>query len=179
MKDLLKTIKLNENSISMFLGAVVVIVAGLLVVNYFRNLRTSPSIERTGVQDQRVALPAEHTVAAGEYLWSIAEKYYESGFNWTDIAKENKLTNPNKLLVGQKLSIPKVESQANILPKTEVKIGESQISGDSYQVARNDNLWEIAVRAYGDGYQWIKIARENKLRNPNLIHSGNSLILPR
>jgi len=46
-------------------------------------------------------------------------------------------------------------------------------------VVKGDNLWQIALRAYGDGYQWVKIARENKLANPDLIHSGNILKIPR
>jgi nucleoid-associated protein YgaU len=44
---------------------------------------------------------------------------------------------------------------------------------------KGDSLWKIAVRAYGDGYKWVSIAKANKLVNPNLIHSGNVLTLPR
>ncbi|PIZ97158.1 MAG: lectin, partial [Candidatus Levybacteria bacterium CG_4_10_14_0_2_um_filter_35_8] len=37
----------------------------------------------------------------------------------------------------------------------------------------------IAVRAYGDGYRWVDIARANGLENPDLIFSGNVLKIPR
>lgn len=46
-------------------------------------------------------------------------------------------------------------------------------------MVKGDHLWGIAVRAYGDGYKWVEIARENNLVNPNLIHPGNVLSLPR
>lgn len=56
---------------------------------------------------------------------------------------------------------------------------EGQIKGASYTVVQGDNLWNIAVRAYGDGYKWVEIAKANKLANPDLIHAGNKFVLPR
>ena len=55
----------------------------------------------------------------------------------------------------------------------------NSITGSRYTVQKDDYLWEIAVRAYGDGYKWVEIARANKLVNPNIIHPGNMLTLPR
>jgi len=55
----------------------------------------------------------------------------------------------------------------------------SSVTDDSYTVAKGDSLWKIAVRAYGDGYKWVEIARANNLANPNIIHAGNILTLPR
>ncbi|MGA2968080.1 MAG: LysM peptidoglycan-binding domain-containing protein, partial [Candidatus Levyibacteriota bacterium] len=49
----------------------------------------------------------------------------------------------------------------------------------TYTVKSGDYLWSIAIRAYGDGYQWVKIAKANNLTNPDLIFSGNVLQLPR
>jgi len=48
-----------------------------------------------------------------------------------------------------------------------------------YTVVAGDSLWNIAVREYGDGYAWTKIATANNLINPDLIHAGNVLRLPR
>lgn len=53
------------------------------------------------------------------------------------------------------------------------------INGTSYTVVEGDTLWDIACRAYGDCYAWTKIATENKLVNPDLIHPGNVFTLPR
>lgn len=69
-------------------------------------------------------------------------------------------------------------AKAPVKAAQQVPAGE-KISGRTYTVVRGDNLWNIAVRAYGDGYRWVDIARENKLANPDLIHSGNKFTLPR
>ncbi|MFI5265695.1 MAG: LysM peptidoglycan-binding domain-containing protein [Candidatus Levyibacteriota bacterium] len=54
-----------------------------------------------------------------------------------------------------------------------------KITGKTYTVKAGDDLWNIAVRAYGDGYKWVDIARVNNLSNPNLIFSDNVLVIPR
>lgn len=135
---------------------------------------------------------SEYTVVAGDNLWIIAEKQYKSGYNWVDIARTNKLSNPGMIKIGQKLKLPNVEQKiATITEKPETKSdtkgGVAQekpedtkkITGDSYKIVKGDTLWDIAVRAYGDGYQWSKIASTNNLPNPDLIHTGNTLKIPR
>ncbi|MBI4991148.1 LysM peptidoglycan-binding domain-containing protein [Candidatus Gottesmanbacteria bacterium] len=106
----------------------------------------------------------------------MAEKYYQSGYNWVTLAKENNLSNPDLIYVGQVLNVPKAET---------IKPAKGEISAVSteppktYTVVAGDNLWNIAVRELGDGYAWVKIANANNLANPNLIHPGNVLTLPR
>ena len=169
LKAFLKTLKLNESTISAVLGAIVIVVVGILVVNYFKGKEgIVPSGSIGSITEN--ALPQTHTVVKGENLWKIAEKYYGSGYNWVDIADENNLSNAGLIEEGQSLVIPKVE----VKPTSEIT---NAISGATYQVVKGDNLWSIAVRAYGDGYKWIEIAKENKLTNPNIIHPGNILTL--
>jgi len=187
LKTLLKKFRTNEQTISMILGVLVVLVVGALVINYFRNIRqpkeTQPAQE--GSQQETTSqqpikledLPTVYTVKAGDNLWQIAQTIYSSGYNWVDIARENNLKNPNLVYAGQELKIPKAQP---IQPKVSQTTKTSEpITGDTYTIVKGDNLWQIAVRAYGDGYQWVKIAHENKLANPNLIHSGNILKIPR
>jgi nucleoid-associated protein YgaU len=187
LKNFLKRVKLNESTISVILGVVVVIVIGTLIFNYFRSVdknkieesqptQTADEVKLIEEEGRLVpeGLPITYQVQAGDNLWEIAEKFYSSGYNWVDIAKENSLINADYLLVGQEL----------VLPKTTVrepaeKIAEQEISSDEYTVVKGDNLWNIAVRTYQDGYQWVKIAHENNLSNPDLIHPGNILKLPR
>jgi len=182
LKGILKALKLNESTISMVLGALVIVVVGVLVINYFRGREPGTTLP-TGVttEEESMSLPRTHTVVAGETLWSIAEKYYESGYNWVDIAQENKLANAGLIESGQKLSIPDVPAKLATAEKQEITSGsgETAISGSTYEVVKGDSLWKIAVRAYGDGYRWVEIAKENELLNPNIIHAGNILILPR
>ncbi len=156
----------------MVFGAIVIIVVGILVVNYFKEKGgTVP-----GISTEKEPTLKTYRVVKGDTLWSIAEKSYGSGFNWVDIAKENNLSNPNSIEIGQVLTIPDVPVKELTVKTTK---SEEPISGATYEVVRGDNLWKIALRAYGDGYRWVDIAKENKLTNPNLIHAGNILILPR
>src|SRR5579883_2772441 len=48
----------------------------------------------------------------------------------------------------------------------------------TYTVQKGDNLWSIAEKVYGSGYNWISISRANNLVNPGVIHSGNVLVIP-
>ncbi len=177
IKGILKAIKLNESTISMILGALVIVVVAILIVNYFKGQKGTSLPFFSNQQQQETTTGAKtHTVTAGESLWKIAEQYYGSGYNWIDIASANKLANANQIDAGQVLTIPDVEpKQTTVAKAAEVNI----ITGATYTVAHGDSLWNIAVRAYGDGYKWVEIAKENKLENPNLIHAGNVLTLPR
>ena len=204
MKAAIKAAKLNEGTISMLLGVAVVIVVGLLVINYFKDLKNtvSPSITQNAAQTQKITLPLEHTVVKGEHLWSIAQRYYSSGFNWVDIASENKLGKDTQLAIGQKLMIPNVEAKAVTIAggakdaaavqtgsameptvvaqvEPETGIAVQSISGNSYTIVKGDHLWGIAIRAYGDGYKWVDIAKANKLKHPDLIYPDQQLQLPR
>lgn len=179
LKSILKALRLHESTISMVLGAIVIVVVGILVINYFKGLETGSTQPTTSISNKEETEQTIHTVQKGETLWEIAENYYDSGYNWVDIASENNLTNPGQIEVGQELVIPNVEpKQPTIAPVAKTDQLEP-ITGASYTVTRGDNLWNIAVRAYGDGYRWVDIARENKLANPDLIHAGNVLVLPR
>ncbi len=159
----------------MVLGALVIVIVGILVVNYFKD-KKAETIPAITTQNE---IGGEHVVVAGETLWAIAEDNYGSGYNWVDISKANGLTS-DKIEVGQKLSIPDVAAKKPTATKltTTLETGTA-IAGDSYTVTKGDDLWNIAVRAYGDGYQWAKIAKANSLDNPNIIHAGNVLTLPR
>lgn len=160
----------------MVLGAIVLVIVGVLVVNYFKD-RGSVNIPANSTVSQA---SNEHTVVKGETLWSIAENSYGSGYNWVDIKNANNLQS-DKIEVGQKLIIPSDIAAKEPTATTEVS-GVSittSITGDTYTVVHGDCLWDIAVRAYGDGFRWTEIAEVNNLTNPNLIHSGNVLILPR
>jgi nucleoid-associated protein YgaU len=186
LKKFLKKVKINESTISFVLGVLVVLVIGTLIFNYFKGVGkvkqdTNIAIQENGVklvqEEGKMipeGLPTTYKVQAQDSLWKIAEKYYTSGYNWVDIAKENKLVNANRLLVGQELVLPKAE-----VKKPVEKLTATAITGDQYVVVKGDSLWNIAVRAYQDGYQWVKIASENKISNPNIINPGTSIIIPR
>lgn len=177
-------LKLQESSVSLILGILVVIVIGALIFNFINRQRkpAQPPAEVTTEEQtqakEEVSLPTKYTVLEGDDLWKISEKHFKSGYNWPDIARENNLANPDLIAVGMELSIPKVEPK--ILPVTGVEVSQPvAVTESTYTVVKGDNLWEIAVRAYGDGFKWVEIAQANNLANPNLIHAGNVLTLPR
>jgi len=47
-----------------------------------------------------------YTVASGDTLWGIAEKFYGDGSQYEKIAAANGISNPDALQVGQQLTIP-------------------------------------------------------------------------
>ena len=50
----------------------------------------------------------------------------------------------------------------------------------TYTVRTGDCLWNIAKRYYGNGSKWQKIynANRGKIKNPNLIYTGQRLVIP-
>lgn len=121
-----------------------------------------------------------HVVVAGDSLWQIAEKYYLSGYNWTDIARANNLSNPGLITTGTKLVIPNAKPKLATLGANSVQSDFGpKISGTTYTVQKGDHLWGIAVRAYGDGFKWAELARINNITTPSIIHAGLVLKVPR
>ncbi len=189
LKNWLKTIKLNESTISMFLGAMVIVVVGVLIYNYFTSTEQLVEVEdavpgqvELVEEDGQIVpkgLPTEYEVQKGDHLWSIAESFYNSGFNWVDIAEANEIAWPDRIEEGVKLTIPKVAVKEATAEK--VKEQSAVIEADEYTVAKGDTLWSIAVRTYQDGYKWPEIAEANKdvLVNPNIVEVGQTLKLPR
>lgn len=198
IKKFLKELRLNESLISTAMGVIVVLIIGVLLYNYFSKKSSTAApgdleVENiTGQPEEKTdqpvipdGLPTLHKVIKGEHLWGIAEKYYGSGYNWVDIAKENNLKNPNKIFADQDLTIPATEIKK--VSQTSAQVASDPqnlptISGDKYQIQSGDNIWTISVRAYADGFQWTKIYDENKAKigqNPNLIFAGVELDIPR
>lgn len=179
----LSQIKWGESYTSLFLGAVVVVVALILVFSFLKsrnlnNQQTGSTSTTTKEETYKSGVPKSYSVKKGDDLWSVSEKIYGSGYNWVDLAKTNNLENPGLLYVGTKLSVPDVKAKILTVSKTEVKV-LNPITTDKYTVVKGDYLWDIAVRAYGDGYKWVEIAKVNNLVNPDVIYSGNVLKLPR
>lgn len=172
LKKLLKTIKLNESSISLVLGIIVVLIAGILISKNIKNNSGSIPQELLNEKNSIESTEKTHKVVKGENLWQISVKYYGDGFKWVDIATENRIANASEIEVGQELVIPDIEKMATADETI-------SITTDNYTIEKGDSLWSIAVRSYGDGYQWTKIAKENNLSHPSLIHVGNVIKLPR
>lgn len=195
----------TESYSSFLLGVVVVIVAVLFVVTLIRQqhsaVQDTSSLATSPAPTTAPAAPTPGTtveengqtyyiVKKDDSLWNIAENVYKDGYKWVDIARANNLANPGLIFTGDKLLVPNAPTPSELgqlIQKdngtqsgtTVTQANPNAISGDSYTVQKGDSLWDIAVRAYADGYQWPKIATANHLANPGLIFSGNVLTIPR
>ena len=185
-------VNFTESYTSLILGAIVVLVIGILFFSFAkgnRNIQTSSVSDESRMEqtsdDKPTTTSSTYTIKAGDDLWSISENIYSNGYKWLEIAKVNKLKNPGLIHVGNKLSIPKIEKekmtmQDNMAALESNKIiTNSAISGTTYTIKEGDNLWDISVRAYGDGFKWPELAKANNISNPDLIYPNNILKLPR
>lgn len=183
----------TESYTSLILGAIVVLIIGILFFSIARGNRTtqtsstneSPAMENQIVQDKSNT-SSTYTIKPGDDLWSISKDLYNDGYKWVEIAKANKIENPGLIHVGNILMIPTITQKESIAIKREVYskatnnvMENNSITGNTYMIKSGDNLWDISVRAYGDGFKWVELAKANNLENPDLIHPNNVLKIPR
>lgn len=177
-----KLIKTSEELISMIMGLIIVVVIAFLIVNLIErtkgdiNIPGLLNIKQSEEETEEQAELSEndvYEVKAGDNLWGIAEEEYGDGFMWTKIAQENNIKTPGVLLVGQKITLPKLEVEK--IEKEEMIVDSGQ-----YTVAKGDSLWSISVEVYGDGYAWSKVweANRDQIANPDLIEIGMVLKMP-
>ncbi|MDP6083359.1 MAG: LysM peptidoglycan-binding domain-containing protein [Verrucomicrobiota bacterium] len=101
--------------------------------------------------DPALGQAATHTVKRGETLGVIAKKY---GLTASAIATHNGIANPNRVKVGQKLTIP---------AKTDTI---------TYTIHKGDTLSTIAKKHKTTA---AAIAKANGIKNPNTIQPGQKL----
>ncbi|MDE2026537.1 MAG: LysM peptidoglycan-binding domain-containing protein [Patescibacteria group bacterium] len=191
-----KWFRLGESYSSFMMGIIVVVIAILFLgslakLRHVQQVTSTSIVNQTAVEKALDETQGQHTtpsqsnmkaytVQEGDSLWSIAEKVYNSGYNWVDIAKANNLGNPDVLFAGTTLTLPQVTPAPQTVTPTPTPVASgTAIKTTTYIVVSGDTLWDIAVRAYADGYRWTDIAKANNLANPDLIFSGNILKLPR
>lgn len=181
--QVIKTLK-NKYSL-LFLGIIVVLASlfiSILALTKNKSIKITKIIPTTTSQQESVkAETKKYVVKAGDFLWKIAEEAYGSGYNAYDIATANKIADPNLIEPGQTLILPVVAAKTPTKGEIASAATSSKVvfSGDKYTVKTGDYLWKIALETYGDGYAWVRIAKGNNLANPNFIHKGNILLIPR
>lgn len=187
LQRIIRKLELNENAISTIIGMGVMFIVASLFIGYFRDNRPTPELTQVSqvtpeVQtiDEQVmtgltssAATTRYTVQESDTLWSIAEAEYGDGHRWQDIAQANNLAQPNILITGTSLDLPRL---ADIVPD-ELAPTEAP---DTYTVQQGDYLWSIAESVYGDGFQWQEIwqANQDTITNPQIIAPGTVLTLP-
>ena len=105
----------NQSFFNIVLGGLIVIVLAVLLFNYFNQ----PTEELSGPASQteqseqsgdvsKDKLPGTYTVKEGDTLFTIAQNYYDDGYKYPELVKENKLANENAISSGQEIMIPKL-----------------------------------------------------------------------
>src|SRR3990167_7992085 len=94
---ILSYFKLGESYTNLILGAIVVIAIGIAVIAFVKNNKegqtSSTADDSTTGEESEGQTLSIYTIKAGDSLWSISEKIYKTGYNWTQIAKVNNLEN--------------------------------------------------------------------------------------
>ena len=203
-RDLKQRIHWGESYTSFIIGVIVVIVVCLFGILFFRhspskhtprqevsstftenlpNFKVTPAVAQP-IPAKETKADQTYTVKSGDDLWTISEKVYKSGYNWTDIAKANNLENPGLIFSGTVLKLSNVEpkvltTETSDIATTTVISSKTSITADTYTIEKGDTIWDISVRAYGDGFRYMDIVKANNLENPDLIFSDNVLKIPR
>jgi LysM repeat protein len=138
------------------------VVAGLLAVLMLASVAVVPAM--AAPEASTAAAPAQsgvwYVVKRTDNLTSIARRY---GTTVHAIARANRIVNPSRIYVGQRLWIPAAHP---VSPPVHTKY---------YVVQRTDNLSSIA-RRYNTTVRAIMLA--NGLTNPNYIFVGQRLHIP-
>ena len=183
----LKRIKAAEPTASFILGLIVVLSIGGLAGHYlYQQYYQKPAGQLPSKASKKIVSSQttktnshQYRVKSGDYLWKIAEHFYQSGYNWVDIARANKLANPDLLEIGMVLTIPNIRPKAStIIAKARPTIPTQQTR---YTIQKGDSLSLIALRAYGDMFAWPRLwkANRDKIANPWLIYPGQVIIIRR
>lgn len=176
--------KISRQSLSLITGMIIFFTAGFLAAYYYQyNFNAINLFSRKNnlqVKNSNNNL-ITYQVKEGDDLWKIAEKFYGSGFNVEDIANKNNITDPNLIQEGQVLIIPSVASKQTTEQGQISAISSSEVKfkGNKYTVKEGDYLWQIAQDCYGDGNNWVRIAKENNLSSADAIYTGLILKIPR
>jgi len=181
-KTLQRSLKSPDAILSMIIGFAVILAIGFAIINTIKMSNIQKQEVQKQQEEQRkledVKLSKSHTVKQDENLWVISETYYKTGYNWVDIAQENKLENPDLIYPDQKLTIPDVQPrfvEGDITPEAASTTAPKHAT---YTIVEGDTLWDISMREYDTNYRWPDIADKNQIPNPDLIYPDAILQLP-
>ncbi len=113
-------------------------------------------VPATQAQSSSTSCGAFYTVQQGDTLSRIARAM---GVTAAQLQTWNKITNPNRILVGQSLCVKMI----------------TIVDNSTYTVQRGDTLSRIARRY---GISMTVLAQVNNISNPNQIYVGQVLQIP-
>lgn len=181
LQNFQKEVGSKQSYFSLVLGLLIIIVIGILVFNFFNKAQpASDSLQSGNSQQEDVKpenLPGKYQIKEGDTLFTIAQKYYNDGYQYLLLVEANKIANADVITAGQTLEIPKIQEGTG--GAVNATIWGEKITGDTYTVTEGDWLSTIAGRAYGDPGAFQRIVEANKIADPNNIEPGQTLKIPR
>ncbi len=111
-----------------------------------------------------------YVVQRGDTLGKIAKRF---GVSFQNLAAQNSILNPNRIQIGQILTIGSSGAPSN--PPEVNSPAPTPTSGTIYYVRPGDSLGGIAGR-FGIDFQ--SLAAANNIVNPNMIYVGQRLVIP-
>jgi LysM repeat protein len=150
------------------------------------DISTTPAVDTS---PPPTTAPIYHIVEAGQTLTSIADQY---GTSLNEISEWNNITNPNHILLGQRLIVKYAAApdSAAVAGPTIVDSPPAEASTESTSAGDPPPLLEtysihivqdgerLASIARDYGISWTTIARANSITNPNTIYAGQELKIP-
>ena len=132
-------------------------------------------------------MPSTHTVQRGETLFRIAKRY---GISVNSLMSVNGIQDPARIHAGNQLRLSQLSASAAPPVSND---GDSPISAtvqapapapapanhgshERYVVRRGDILTQLAIDL---STSWIALAQLNNLADPNNLHVGTALLIPR
>ncbi len=131
------------------------------------------------VSTQVVLADTPYTVSAGDTLFKIAQRF---GVSQQQIVNRNAIANPDRIYVGQALTIPDGNTAAPAQPAPAAPAAPAPAAaeplpanGGKYTVRAGDTLSQIAQRY---GLSTAQLAAANGIGNASYIYAGQLLTIP-
>lgn len=177
LKKVLKLLKEYETTVSMVMGGLVVVISVFLLLSVIRSGKKTEPIgeatptvmaqEITGTPDLKIvnetAVPAATETSLLKKAGSFIMRLFQPNTESETTVLETEVTPETYTLKLYKQSDGSIVTRQ--LPK-------------AHKVVKGDNLWKIAEKYYGSGYNWVDIDSSNQLNQANKIIEGQSLSLP-
>lgn len=122
----------------------------------------------SGASSMPASAQTIHEVKAGETVWSIALAH---GLPADLLAKSNRLANPDRLRIGDRLTIPPAAATTVAAAR---RASTTLLAAGAHLTGPGDTLWDIA-RSHGSTVE--ALVRLNRLPTPDRLQLGQRILL--
>ncbi len=174
--------KWDDSLISMGLGALVVVVSGILLFNYFNN-QAPKLIKNQGQKSVAVSssMPKSDGLTPSATSSSVLAEKATSPSPVVTIAPKVSAT-PKATATAKPTVTPTATPKTTAAPQVaqaSVPVSDAKTLPTTYTVQDGDSLWAVSEKFYGTGYEWKNIATANKIASANTLEKGQVLTVPK